>query len=627
MCGIVGLYHTRRDVEPEELARMSAQLVHRGPDDHGSFIDGRVGLAMRRLSIVDLPCGHQPMPNEDRRRWVVFNGEVYNFRDLRPELAARGHVFHSQGDTETILHAYEEFGRDCVHQFNGMFAFAVWDAPLRRLFAARDRLGVKPFYYYWDGETFVFASELKALLASGCVRREVEPNALWHYLTFRYVPAPLTIWRGVRKLPPGHRLTVDVESGTVEVERYWDVNYSVEPTPMTPDQELAAFTDLFNDAVRLRLLADVPVGVFLSGGLDSSAVVAAARVAHDGPVNTFAVAFEDGGNYDELAYARSTAAHVGATHHEVVIGREDFMRTLPDVMWHLDEPMADPACVPLFHLSQLARKQVKVVLSGEGADEILAGYDLDASAAAWRRIDRFHRIPRVLRHTLPEAVLRATGMDRQLARLRRGNVPLAEQNRARLEYMTNYFDEDEKLALWPELAGVADSRALVRGYFDRAGTQDPLHQVLYALSQDWLTEDLLMKADKMTMAHSLELRVPFLDFRLVEWLASRPSSSKVGDGRGQRFTTKRLLRRYAELRLPRAIVERPKLGFPVPIREWILGPMRARVRATILDDASRSATLLGGDSLRRVCDDEGHPKWAERMWLLFSLETWARQWL
>lgn len=542
MCGIVGVCHTRGRSVGDELERMNEQIVHRGPDDQGLLRDREVGLGIRRLSIIDLAGGHQPLANEDGTNWIVFNGEIYNYRSLTAELKQRGHTFRTHSDTETIVHAYEEFGADCVHRFNGMFAFAIWNKAQRQLFLARDRLGVKPLYYYWDGETLIFGSEIKAVLASGLIKKEINAQALWHYLTFRYVPAPMTMWVGIFKLPPGHRMVLDLDSRSLDVERYWEIHYAEAAEPRGESDDLAAFSELFLDAVRLRLVADVPVGIFLSGGLDSSAVAAAVREVHNAPLNTFSVAFKDGGEFSEFRYARQVAQHVGTRHHEIEIGLDEFVDFLPQFVWHTDEPLGDPASIPLYYVSKLAAQHVKVVLSGEGADEVLGGYSFDEAMRYWERIKRFQRLPRVVRETAPEMLLRVLGWNEMLKRLQTRNLPLEQHTM--LGHMTNFFTSLEKRTLWPAAPSLDSSDDLIRSYYERSNTSSPLHQSLYAYCQDWLVEDLLMKADKMTMAASIELRVPFLDYRLVEWLASRGPEAKVRAMPDGRYVTKYLLREF-----------------------------------------------------------------------------------
>ena len=628
MCGIVGVCVTdERDIRGT-LERMTATIVHRGPDDDGFFYDRGVGIGMRRLSIIDLPGGHQPISNEDGSRWIVFNGEIYNYQSLRPALVEAGHRFRTHSDTETIIHAFEQFGPDCVHRFNGMFAFAIWDAKERRLFAARDRLGVKPLYYFWDGRTLVFASEIKAILASGLVPREIDDEAIWHYLTLRYIPAPLTIWRGIRKVPPGHSLTFDPATRSLEVRRYWDIPYDKPGPAMTDAEELEEFSARFREAVRLRLIADVPVGIFLSGGLDSSAVAAAVTEVHNTPLNTFSIAFHEGGKFDETPFARQVAEQLGTRHHELRIGEREFVDFLDELVWFTDEPLGDPVCVPLYYVSRLAAQHVKVVLSGEGSDEVLAGYGFEHVVAGWERQARMHRWPRLLRETAPAAAFRLIGHREYEHKVRMRNLPPAQYNIATAPNMTRYFSSAEKRRLWPGAPELRDSDDVVRDYYKRAPTRDPLHQMLYAYCQDWLVEDLLMKADKMTMATSIELRVPFLDYQLVEWAASRPASAKVRRDANGKLVTKYLLRRYAEARLPRSVIDRPKQGFPTPLYGWFSGPLGNQIREALLGPESWVGETMDRTMLREMVENAGRSsRDGDRLWLLYVLELWAKRWL
>jgi asparagine synthase (glutamine-hydrolysing) len=608
---------------------MCAEIEHRGPDDQGYYLDGPLGLGMRRLSIIDLAGGHQPIASESETRRIVFNGEIYNYRSLRDELQRSGHRFRTKSDTETILHQYEQTGANCVHRLNGMFAFAIWDAPDRLLFLARDRLGIKPLYYYWDGETFLFASEIKAILASGLVERRLNPQGLWHYLSYRYVPAPLTIWQNICKVPPGHTVTLAAGNGEPKLERYWDIVYSREPAPDDPEGDREIFTELFLDSVRNRLIADVPVGMFLSGGLDSSSVAAAVKEVHNSSLSTFSVGYRSGEECNELGYARQVAEHLGCEHHEILIDEGDVLDFLPRLVWHTDEPMADPSAIPLYYVAGLAVQDVKVVLSGEGSDEVLAGYDFDSQVRGWERVARFQQLPRWLRDTAPTAVFRALGMQGRVEWLERANIPLAERNRRLLPMMTSYFSSAEKQALWTSAPPLEGSERLYEQYYERSGTHEPLHQLLYAACQDWLVEDLLMKADRMSMANSLELRVPFLDHRLVEFLATRSPATKIRrDGNG-RHHTKYLLRRFAEPRLPRTILHRAKRGFPVPILPWFGNILGAFSREALLGQESYSSCWFDKEAVAGLLDraQAGNEVAAERAWLLLVLEFWARRWL
>ncbi len=632
MCGIVG--YVNLDLPPEErlplLRGMCDPITHRGPDDDGYFADDRAGLGMRRLSIIDLAGGRQPIANEDGSLQIVFNGEIYNYQDLRPVLEARGHRFSTASDTEVILHQYEEDGPACVHRLNGMFAFAIWDGRARRLFLARDRLGIKPLYYYWDGRRLLFASEIKALLASGYVERRLNPQALWDYLTFRYVPQPETIWLHVHKLPPGHTLTLSPDRPEPALERYWDIPYADD----VPDKDDAAYLEefeaLFLDAVRLRLIADVPVGILLSGGLDSSAVAAAIAAVHNARLNSFSVAFQDSRATDERPFARLVAEAVGTEHHEVVIGEQEFLDFLPRFVHYTDEPLADLASVPLYYVSRLARQTVKVVLSGEGSDEILAGYHFDWTVRAWNLMRPFQRLPRWLRQDVAVSVARLLAPGR-VDLLQKANLPLDELHRRYPPNMTHYLSSEEKRALWRgPLPPRTDSMAQVRAEMARPQTRDPLHRTLYLYCQSWLVEDLLMKADRMTMANSLELRVPFLDYRLVEWAARAPSSVKVrfnGQGRGQ---TKWVLRRFAASRLPQDIITRQKQGFPVPVYDWLGDRLKPWATGLLQPSEAAITHWLEPEAVRRQMERglarDGSAREKQRLWNLLILELWMRAW-
>jgi asparagine synthase (glutamine-hydrolysing) len=606
---------------------MNDQICHRGPDDEGTFMDGSVGLGMRRLSIIDVAGGHQPIANEDRSKWVVFNGEIYNYRDLRPALRKAGHVLTTSSDTEVIVHQFEEKGKECVHSFNGMFAFAVWNAKDRSLFLARDRMGVKPLYYYWDGRTLIFASELKSILSADFAPRQLNPEAVWHYLTFRYVPGPMTMWKNIYKLPPGHTMTLQVDTQSLVVERYWDQRFTSQASGGDMESDVAEFTALFLDAVRLRLISDVPVGVLLSGGLDSSAVAAAISEVHNTPLDTFCVGYSDHKEVSEARYARLMSQHVGSRHHEVWIDQREFVDFLPHFVWYTDEPLADPASVPLYFVSRLASKSVKVVLSGEGADEVLAGYTFEQSAAHWNRLRRFQRLPGWSRK-LAASLANTVGAKSFGERLTIANIPLKVRNRQLTPYMTDYFSSSEKARLLPSGWTFNDSREIVRNYYDRANTTDLLHQTLYAYSQDWLVEDLLMKADKMTMAASIELRVPFLDYRLVEWLASRPSDRKISATGSGVTQTKYLLRRFAEGRIPTEILSRPKEGFPVPLTAWLTGDFGKQSTELITGQDSQVSSLFDREFLTQIAADgrRGNREPALRLWMLVVLELWLRRW-
>lgn len=608
---------------------MNAAIVHRGPDDEGLWAEDGFGFAMRRLSIIDLTGGRQPMWDEAAGLGVVFNGEVYNYRAVREELLKQGHRFHTSSDTEVVLKTLVDSGLPGIHTWNGMFAVAAWDRNEKKLFLIRDRMGVKPLYYYYDGKTFLFASEIKAILASGLVERSLNQQALWDYLTFRFVPGPETIWTNIRKLAPGHYLEFTPSRRPVET-RYWksDVRFADESENHHTDERLdREFAELFLDSVKLRLEAsDVPVGVMLSGGLDSSAVAAAAIELGHRNFHTFSVGFDEGGYYSELPYARQVADHVGANYHEVVIGQKEFLQMLPDLVYHSDEPLADLAAVPLLAVSRLAQQDVKVVLSGEGSDEILAGYDLDLAERRWRMVRNLQRVPKPLMNlvALGSGVL-SPRIGEKAARL--AELPLAKWNDRERPHMTRYLDEEEKSLLWPNGDHEKSERVLMDLYKSATAT-DPLQQVLSVYQQSWLVEDLLMKADKMSMAASVELRTPFLDYRLVEWANRQPNHVKIKRTGLRTYQTKSVLRRFCAQRLPREVLTRTKRGFPVPVNGWLQNGLGGWARDVLTGPNSRLVHGFSPETVKRLLAqvEQGSAEAPGKVWLLIVLEFWLQRW-
>ncbi|GGF39738.1 asparagine synthetase B [Youhaiella tibetensis] len=632
MCGITGWIGNldRSDEAEARLRRMSDAIVHRGPDDSGFHVDDGVGFGFRRLSIVDLAGGHQPMSSQDGNIWVMLNGEVYNHEALRAEMRSQGCTFRTSSDTEVLLRLYEREGLSGFHRMNGMFGVAIWDGRTKRLHLVRDRLGVKPVYYAPVKGGLVFGSEIKAILASGLVDKEVNPRAIWDFLTFRYVPAPDSIWMGISKLPPGHVLTMELEDPLPRVERWWQMpmrapDKSEERPDAVYDQE---FADLFEDAVALRMRADVPVGITLSGGLDSSAVVSAARNSTD-RLMTFSVSFAGSPETDELPYARTVARYFDTDHHEVSIGASDFMGFLTDLVWYADEPMADLASVPLYYVSKLAGQHVTVALSGEGSDEIFAGYNFEQRAQLWDRAAAARAaLPRWANGRLGGLL---AGISGRFARLRSDASTICDQ-RAVPEpiSMTNYWSSADKLQLLRANGTWPDSFDRPRQILDQLGDQPPLNQALYLYSQDWLVEDLLMKADRMSMANSVELRTPFLDYRLVEWAGALPTRLKAGPSVNGVYRSKEILRRYAEARLPREIVDRPKQGFPVPVYGWLSTELKqwaqdmlspsAQLTNWLTPEALAAVVRAGTDRTAGMMD-------RHRLWNVLILELWMRRWL
>lgn len=625
MCGIVGLAGHFSETDGAELAgRMNQAIVHRGPDDAGLWATDGFAFAMRRLSIIDLAGGHQPMWSGDGVG-IVFNGEIYNYRTLRAELETSGYAFNSHSDTEVILNLYRRDGLDMVRHLEGMFAICLYDPIRGEIHLIRDRFGVKPLYYAEIGGNFYFASEIKAILEALPRRPEINRQALHDYLTLRFVPAPDTVWKAIRTLPPGHHLTYVFGSGVQRVERYWRLEFSSEAIDSGRDYP-AEFSRLFLAAVEKRLMAaDVPVGVLLSGGLDSSAVSAAAVELGHRDFHTFSVAFGEGGEFDETPYARAVAGHIGSRHHEVRIGRDEFVGFLPEMVRASDEPLADLASVPLYFVSRLARDEVKVVLSGEGGDELLAGYNLDRLARMLDMLQGVERwFPARVRQLL--GLLPSGGGTTSWLRLW-GRHGRRDMLAARPYHMTLHWDETEKASLWRESGSMASSVERIREWYRPLAGRHPIDQIQQVYSGDWLTEDLLMKADKMSMATSLEVREPFLDHALAEWAAKLPLAWRVGDA-ASGYESKRILREFCRTRLPKSILERPKQGFPVPAYRWLGGELRGWAESVLFSPDSRIAELFHIDPVRPIMDQAGRGEMqaAHKIWLLLVLEHWLRAW-
>ncbi len=608
---------------------MGDVIAHRGPDDSGIFADDRAGLVHRRLSIVDLQTGGQPLSNEDGTIWIVFNGEIYNHADLRRGLEAAGHAYRTKSDTETIVHAYEEWGDACVDRFRGMFAFAIWDQPRRRLLLARDRLGIKPLYWTFTRGRVVFGSEIKAVLESGLIAPDVNAARIPEMLATRYVSGPETLFKGVLRLMPGHVLTF--QQGVIRTRQYWDVPRSPgaesarADAPRTLTAAVARFRDLLRESVRLRLMSDVPLGMFLSGGLDSSAVAALMAPMVDHQLQTFSVAFSDRA-YSELTYAREVVEAVGARGHEIVIDEGDFFGALPRLVWHEDEPIAHTSSVPLYFVSKLAREHVKVVLTGEGSDELMAGYGKYMRALwNWRLGGVYERlVPAAGRRVIRDAVV--PRLPARVGRYARRSF-LAVPHDPDATFFDNFaaipLAEQRRLLLpGAATASVSDVYGPSLDYFlarDRRG-EDVLQRLLYTDIKTYLVE-LLMKQDQMSMATSIESRVPFLDHVLVEYVASLPSRWKLSG-----LTTKRLLREAVRGILPAAILDRPKMGFPVPFGAWLRGPWQQVARDLLLDRRSRERGVIHAGAVEELltAHASGRTNGADRLWSLLNLEIWFR---
>ena len=630
MCGIAGIVASDQLTvdERETVIAMRDVISHRGPDDAGIYVDALAGLGHRRLSIVDVSAGHQPLSNEDGSIWIVFNGEIYNHADLRPELEAAGHRYHTRSDTETIVHGYEAWGDACVDRLRGMFAFALWDSRRKRLLLARDRMGVKPLYWAHVDGRLLFGSEIKAILESGMVERRANEAALPELLGTRYLSGDETLFKGIYRLLPGHTLVF--EDGRITVQKYWDVptgRVDEQTAKLSDPDAVGRFRELLSESVRLRLMADVPLGMFLSGGLDSSAIAALMAGMIDRPLQTFSVAFKDRA-FSELDYAREVSAAINADAHEIVIDDQDFFGALPRLIWHEDEPIAHPSSVPLYFVSELASRQVKVVLTGEGSDELLAGYGKYPRALAnWRAGSAYAVMPEAVRTWVSRSVVpRLPG---ELARYAKRSF-LAVDATPESMFFDNFAGiglHRQRELLTPHYASAAtpaQAYGSSRAYFDAPnGRSTTLDRLLHADLKTYLVE-LLMKQDQMSMAASIESRVPFLDHKLVEFAASLPPRLKL---RG--FKTKWILREAVRGLLPASILTRKKMGFPVPFGKWMRSEWQTVARDVLLDRRTRERGIIEPQAAERLIASHasGAKEGGDAIWGLINLELWCRLYL
>lgn len=612
-------------MDAQLVRRMTDVLAHRGPDEHGCYVSGNLGLGHRRLSIIDLTTGQQPMRNERGDLRIVFNGEIYNFPQLRSALETRGCRFRTQSDTEVILHLYDEYGPACVTQLRGMFAFAIWDQRRQRLVLARDRLGQKPLFYALTPDALLFASEIKALLQDASLPRRLNLPALSQYLTYQYVPPPDTMFQGISKLPPAHTLVC--ERGHVTLNPYWELRYT--PKPRRGEREtLAEFDALFREAVRMRMISDVPIGAFLSGGLDSSLVLALMAQFSSRPVNTFSIGFEEAA-FNELPYARLVADRYQTEHREFIV-KADALEVLPKLIWHFDEPFGDPSAIPTYYLAQMTGRHVKVALNGDGGDESFAGYQRYLGQAFVRR---YRKLP----HPLRKAVLRPliNGLHSQ-ARLQRmfpntlrrmkyfNDLSLLPPERLYARYLT-IFDDEAKHGLLSDAAARqlvdGDSLKQILACFAHPNAEHFTDKMLYADVMTYLPGDLLVKIDRMTMAHGLEGRSPFLDHKLMEFAAALPAQQKL---RGA--CLKCLLKRYSAAWLPAALISRKKQGFGVPLNAWFRRELRDMLHDALTSSALAHDGILRDAALQRVVRDHqrGLGNHGHQLWVLLNLELWYR---
>jgi asparagine synthase (glutamine-hydrolysing) len=622
MCGIAGFIKPFANSNSTDVLRsMSAAITHRGPDDDGfletTTRDGcyQIGLAHRRLSIIDLSTGHQPMGNEDGAIQVIFNGEIYNFHTLRDELIALGHHFATNSDTETIVHAYEQWGERCVEYFRGMFAFAIWDSQKERLFLARDRFGKKPMFFFETSGVLLFASEIKSILTFPGIKAEVDTAAVWDYFTYRYVPGPATLFRGIRKLMPG--CYAIWEKGVLSEKNYYhppdrDI-FAGAPLPADP---VGAFLDKLDEAVNIRMIADVPFGAFLSGGIDSSAIVGLMSRHSTQPVKTFSVGFAEA-RYSELGYAKAIAEQFKTDHHELVVSQEHLMQYLPELVHFRDAPVAEPSDIPIYLLAKEARKTVKMVLTGEGSDEFLGGYPKHVYEryAGW-----YQALPGFIRHGLLEPLVQALPY-----RFRRAKTAIVNLGLERFEErMPRWFgalSDAERMQL------VAMSPPVNRAsgvQFDSPSANSALRRILHFDQTSWLPDNLLERGDRMTMAASLEARMPFMDHELAAFVSNLPDKYRV---RGHQ--TKWILREAMKRLLPLSILQRPKVGFRVPVNEWFQGSMREYLYEHLKSTSSLTGEYYQPAMLDRILTDHvtGRQNHEKLLWSMLNLEIWHRQYL
>jgi asparagine synthase (glutamine-hydrolysing) len=629
MCGLCGVlnFDGQAPVDQEGLAAMTATLQKRGPDDLGYFRSGPVGLGHRRLSIIDLEMGHQPLSNEDGTIWIVYNGELYNYQEIRINLEKASHRFATASDTEVIVHAYEEYGADCLKAMNGMFAFAIWDSNRRRLLLARDRLGIKPLYYAHLPQCLLFGSEVKALLAHPQFERRLDVTALNLYLSLEYVPTPHSIFAGVNKLPPGHFLLV--EGSDTRLERYWDLRLDKsEPVSTRTVAECSAeVRQLLYDAVKMELIADVPVGVLLSGGIDSSAVAAMMARASTQPVPSFSVAFDDP-SFDESSHAQLVARHLGTEHHEFPLSADTALQALPEIVAGLDEPLGDSSIIPTYCLSRFTKEHVKVALGGDGGDELFGGY---STLQAHRLANYYQRLaPGWLRQLVEPWVLEKLpvsfdnlSFDFKMRRfLRDYSLPPVVRHHRWL----GSFTPEEKAGLLSPLAGASREEVtdLVANHAHEAHTQDPLNQVLYCDLKLYLEGDILVKVDRASMANSLEVRVPLLNRLLVEYAAHLPHSFKL---RG--LTTKFLLRQALKGILPDSILKRGKKGFNAPVAKWFAGPLKPLLEDLLSPQRLKRQGLFQPDYVTTLIKEHQarHRDHRKLLWTLLAFQMWYEHWI
>lgn len=627
MCGITGKLNFKADepVSKTLIGQMNNLLTHRGPDDEGLWVRGQIGLGQRRLSIIDLsPTGHQPMTNEDSTIWITYNGEIYNHAELREKLEKKGHRYRGNSDTETILHLYEEYGRECVKHLRGMFAFALWDQPNRRLLLARDRFGQKPLLYAHTADGLVFASEIKAVLQDPSVSTDLNELAIHHYFTYGYIPNPLTAFQSICKLPPA--TTLLWQNGSISIEKYWTLSY----TPKLNLSEAEAseqLLELLRESTRLRLMSDVSLGAFLSGGVDSSAIVALMAETMDEPVKTFSIGFDDS-SFNELHYARQVAQRYGTDHHEYVV-TPDTLAVLPELVWAYGEPYADSSALPTYYVSKEARQFVTVALNGDGGDEAFTGYE---RYLAVRLAAKYEKIPRFLRQNiinkLAQYLPESTHRKDPLRRFKRFVLAMDNSPEQRYARWVILADNETKARLYtPEFQArmaTVDSLDLLEDAYKLADSDDFVERTQFVDNSLYLPDDLLVKVDIATMIHSLEGRSPFLDHKLAEFAAQLPIHYKL-KGRQSKYLLKKTLQNH----LPSSILYRDKQGFGVPVGRWFRGELRQVAYDVLLDSRTVNRNICNPNTVKILLDQHvsGQVNNWSKIWQLLVLELWFRSYV
>ncbi len=633
MCGIAGTinYYEKRNVSKKLLEKMVSMLEHRGPDDIGLYVKGSVGLGIRRLSIIDLEKGHQPISNEDDTVWVVYNGEIYNYKELRQELEKKGHKFKTNTDTEVLVHLYEDFGKSMVDKLNGMFAFAVWDSKRRTLVLGRDRAGVKPLYYYVGRDKIAFASELKSLLQDNTISRELNHQALNDYLSLLYVPAPQSIFTSIKKLPPGHVL--EYIDGELSLQQNWSIPYKApeEDRPLTAkevQQYAIGIHERLQEAVRRRLISDVPLGAFLSGGIDSSAIVALMSQVSDTQIKTFSIGFKNAGYYDERKFARKIVKQFSTQHHEFEV-EPDALEILPTLVKYFDEPFADSSAIPTYYLSKMARQHVTVCLSGTGGDELFGGYRRYLIENLFEHYQRYPKSIQGLAMNLSKMlpVSRKSALKEYFLLVKRF-LTCQEESSPMLRHlnMMSCFTDEAKDALYTDAFGEKFSSLPhpLELHYKKTGDLDDLTRTLYADFQSYLPGDLLVKEDRMTMAASLEGRVPFLDHEFIEYAASIPSSLKV-----RNLTTKYIFKEAMRPILPSIITDRRKHGFAVPVGEWFKKELKDYASDIFQDSKTTQRGYFDATYIQNLMSEhqKGLQDYSSQLWTLLMFELWCREYL